>query len=49
MNKNFAIDRYLKNINILIYYNLDINQKKIIQQLLKTFEIKKEFDLRPGN
>ena len=43
-SKDFNFNHYFSNKDILIYYNLDPNQKKNIKDLVKKFRIKHNFD-----
>lgn len=42
--ENFNFSHYFKNKNVLIFYNLDSNQKKVVEELVEGFGIKQRYD-----
>ena len=42
---DFNFNYYFKSKNVLIFYNLNSNQKKVVEELIERFGIKQRYDL----
>ena len=48
-NEKYHADHFMKDSDVLIFYNLDINQKNMLGEINKKFDIKRKFDFKLRN
>ena len=44
LREDFNFSHYFHNKDVLIFYNLDSNQKKVVEKLIKKFDIKQRYN-----